>query len=334
MTEILDSCAVLGNGLISAEALRASGMTTHTVHQLVLRGQLAQVRRGWYVLRPKWSNARPEERYKFFVRATAAQAKSELVLSHHSAAVMHGLPLIGPWPATVHTLLPDAAGGSSHRLLTSHRTLAEPQPVLIDGATVTSLIRTVVDMVAGSSFLIGVTMVDHVLHQEEVRLRREQRTGLSETIPITKDVLLAELHAVHPRMGRRAGERAIAFANGLSANAGESLSRVRFEELGFEVPELQVRFVVQGRTYYVDYFWRGVRKIGEFDGGIKYTRAEVMAGRDVVGVVVAEKNREDALRPQADSFTRWGWDLAYNARAFAQFLTDQNVPRARGRRAG
>ena len=333
MIEILDSCAVLGNGLIPAEALRASGMTTYTVHQLLLRGELAQVRRGWYVLGPKWNNARPEERYQFFVRATAAQSTTDLMLSHHSAAVMHGLPLIGTWPATVHALHPDAVGGSSQRILTSHRTLTEPQPVVVDGVKVTSLTRTVVDMVAGSSFLIGVTMVDHVLHQEEARLQREQRTGLRGAPPITKETLLDELHTVHPRLGRRAGERAIAFANGLSANAGESLSRVRFEELGFEVPELQVRFVVQGRTYFVDYFWRGVRKIGEFDGGIKYTRAEIMAGRDIVGVVAAEKNREDALRPQVNSFTRWGWVLAYNAPAFDRFLSDHDVPRARGRRA-
>ncbi|TFD52296.1 hypothetical protein E3T55_06765 [Cryobacterium frigoriphilum] len=331
MTEILDSYGVFRNGLISAEALRASGMTTYTVHRLTLRGELARVRRGWYVLGKHWTDARPDERYRLCVRATAAEATTELVLSHHSAAVMHGLPLIGPWPATVHALCPDAAGGSSHRLLTSHRNRGDLNPVTIAGVTVTSLTRTVVDMAVGSSFLIGVTMVDHVLHQEAVRRQREKRTGLHGSPPITKDVLLTELDAVQPRVGRRAAERAITFANGLSANAGESLSRVRFEELGFEVPELQVRFVVQGRTYFVDYFWRGVRKIGEFDGALKYSRGEVMAGRDVVGVVMAEKNRENILRPKVISFTRWGWDLAYDARAFAQFLTEQNVPRARRR---
>lgn len=332
MIEILDSFALRGNSLISTEVLRASGMTSYAVGDLVLRGELARVRRGWFVLGPTWRDALPEERYRYFVRATAAQSNNELVLSHHSAAVIHGLPLIGPWPTTVHALLPDAAGGSSQRLLTSHRSLTDPHAVVIADVTVTSLTRTVVDMASVSTFVVGVAIVDHVLHQEEVRLQREIRTGLRGPPAITKQVLLAELHAVHPRTGRRAAARAIAFANGLSANAGESLSRVRFEELGFEIPELQVRFVVQGRTYFVDYFWRGVRKIGEFDGEIKYTRAEVMAGRDVVAVVVAEKNREDVLRPEVNSFTRWGWDLAYNARAFHGFLTEQGVPRTRAQR--
>ncbi|MFC5928869.1 hypothetical protein D6T64_08990 [Cryobacterium melibiosiphilum] len=209
MAELLDFCAVSGTGLIPGSALRASGMTTYTVRQLLVRGELAQVRRGWYVLGHQWRDARPEERYRYLVRATAAQSRAELVLSHHSAAVMHGLPLIGPWPATAHALFPDAAGGSSHRLLTSHRTLADPQPIVIDGVTVTSLTRTVVDMAAGSTFLVGVTMVDHVLHQEEVRLQREQRTGLRGAVPITKESLLAELLLVHPRIGRRrrAGHR-------------------------------------------------------------------------------------------------------------------------------
>lgn len=324
MAELVESLALLGDGLISAEELRVAGMTAYQLRELLRLGQLVRVRRGWYVAGPTWNDARPEERYRYLVRATAAEAAAELVFSHHSAAVMHGLPLIGPWPMTVHALLPGANGGSSRRLLTTHRTIVDLQPVVIHGVTVTSLARTIVDMVATAGFLVGVTMVDHVLHQQMLR------PGQSPTI--TKQALLTELDAVNPRVGRGAAERAIAFANGLSANAGESLSRVRFEELGFVIPELQVRFVVRGCTYFVDYFWRGVRKIGEFDGRIKYTRAAVMAGRDVVGVVLAEKEREDILRPQVHSFTRWGWDLAYNARAFGQFLREQNVPPARGLR--
>jgi hypothetical protein len=328
MAELVDSLALLGDALISAEVLSAAGMTAYKLRELANRGELVRVRRGWYVSGSTWNDTPPDEHYRFLVRATAAQASAELVLSHHSAAVMHGLPLIGPWPDTVHALLPGAAGGSSHRLVTTHRTITDSRQVVIDGVTVTSLARTVVDMVACSSFLVGTTIVDHVLHQEALRLRLEPRHGMDATPPLTKHVLLTELDTVNPRVGRRAAERAITFANGLSANAGESLSRVRFEQLGFEIPELQVQFIVHGCTYYVDYFWCRVRKIGEFDGCMKYTRNAVVAGRDVVGVVLAEKNREDMLRPHVASFTRWGWDLAYDARAVARFLSDQNVPRA------
>jgi hypothetical protein len=54
-----------------------------------------------------------------------------------------------------------------------------------------------------------------------------------------------------------------------------------------------------------------------------------MNGRDVVGVVLAEKDRESLLRPLVNSFDRWGWDLALNTPAFHRFLCEKNVPRAR-----
>ncbi|KFF58969.1 hypothetical protein JF66_14615 [Cryobacterium sp. MLB-32] len=328
MLEILETYDALNDGLIPAAALRSSGVNSSAIGALVHRGELVRVRTGWYVLGPKWRAEQPDGRYRFLVRATAAHAGSELLLSHHSAAVMHGLPLIGAWPATTHALFPEARGGSSHPLLTAHRGMPDPTSTRVAGVKVTGLARTVVDMAAGSSFLIGVAMVDHVLHQEASRLKAQRETGIRGMPPITKDTLLTELAVVHPRVGWRAAHRAIAFANELSANAGESLSRVRFEELGFEIPELQVRFDVNGRTFYVDFLWRSVRKIGEFDGDMKYTLAAVMDGKDAAGVVKAEKKREDLLRPLVNSFDRWDWDRAFNSQAFYRFLCEKGVPRA------
>jgi len=334
MLAVLETWDALNGGLIPAEALRESGLNSYAVGMLVQRGELRRVRTGWYVLGSRWEAAGPDGRYRLFVRATAAHAEHPPLLSHHSAAVMHGLPLIGAWPASAHALCPGASGGSSHRMLTSHRGISDPQSTVIAGVRVTSLARTLVDIAAGSSFLVGVAMIDHVLHQETLRVAAELAAGIRGSLPITKDMLLTELALVHPRVGRRAAERAIAFANGLADNAGESLGRVRFEELGFEIPELQVHFSVRRRSYFVDYFWPGVRKIGEFDGHVKYTRAEVMDGRDIVGVVTAEKKREDLLRPLVNSFDRWGWALALNAPEFHRFLCEKGVPRAQAGRAG
>lgn len=328
MRDIFETCDALYNGLIPAEALRASGMNSHALDSLLKRGELVRVRRGWYVLGPQWQSLGADGRYRLVVRATAARAERDLLYSHHSAAVLHGLPLIGPWPQAVHAVDPVGAGGSSSRLLTTHRGPVDPAPSVIDGVRVTSLSRTLVDMAATSSFLIGVTMVDHVLNREAARMSGAQQPGGLCVPRITHETLLAELDLAHPRYGHRAAERAIRFANGLSANPGESLGRVRFEELGFEIPELQVRFDVNGCTYYVDYFWRRVRKIGEFDGHIKYTRAAVMGNRDVVQVVIDEKDRESLLRPMVNSFDRWGWKLALSPHAFYRFLMEKNVPRA------
>jgi hypothetical protein len=329
MTELLDIISAGHGGLIPCAALREGGFNSHAVDALIRSGELVRTRRGMYVRGELWRAADPDERYRLFVHATAAAAHHPLVLSHLSAAALHGLPIIGQWPRTVHALDPDASGGSAARFTTSHRGAPAPETVLISGRTVTSLARTLVDVAAGTSFLVGVTMIDHALRVEQERVADEARRGIRGRRALTKEDLFAELAAVNPRFGARRADQAIAFGNGLAANGGESLSRVRIFQLGFEVPELQVCFSnVGGRDYWVDFYWRRIRKIGEFDGKLKYTRGVVLAGRDPGEIVWMEKRREDALRFHADSFDRWDWETALSPALFHRFLAEHGVPRA------
>lgn len=324
--ELLDVCR---DGLIPSAALGDAGMNSHAIDMLLQCGELVRVRRGVYMLGEAWRAANVDARYRTFVRATAEVAGRPLVLSHLSAAALHGLPIIGPWPTTVHVLSPRSSGGSTARFTTSHQATASRAPTVeIAGCTVTNLARTLVDVAASSTFLVGVTMLDHALRIDEQRVDAETRRGLPPVGILTKDVLLEELAAGRPRSGAVQVERAIAFANPLSANPGETLSRVRIHELGFEVPELQVRFTVNGREYWVDFYWRRVRKMAEFDGELKYTRGVVLGDRDPGEVVFEEKKREDALRTRAQSFDRWVWELALSPRRFFDFLTERGVPRA------
>ena len=329
MTELLDIISARRDGLITYAALREHGLNSHAVDSLIRGGDLVRTRRGIYVPGELWRAADPDQRYRLFVLSTALAAGRPLVLSHGSAAVLHGLPIIGAWPRTVHMIDPDASGGSNARFTTSHRGAPAPDPVLIGGIAVTSLSRTLVDVAASTSFLVGVTMIDHALRVEQERVAAEAHRGIRGRRALTKEDLFAELAAVNPRAGARQAERSIAFGNGLSANGGESLSRVRMFQLGFEVPELQVCFPdVDGQDYWVDFYWRRIRKIGEFDGKHKYTRGAVLGDRDPGEVVWAEKRREDALRRHSDSFDRWVWDLALSPQRFHRFLAEHGVPRA------
>jgi len=316
--------------LLPAGALADAGLSHRAVQALRQHGLLRSIRRGIYVAGNHWDTADADERYRLLVRATALLAGRPPVLSHHSAAVLHGLPIIGPWPTTVHTLVPAATGGSTARFTTSHRGYP-PGPVeTIAGCTVTSLARTLVDVASTSSFVVGVTMIDHALRVAQERPPNEAwLTGGSMRPPLTSSELVRELEMVNPRAGFRRAERAIAFANPLSANPGETLSRVRIFQLGFEVPELQVCFPdVLGGNAYADFFWRRVRKIGEFDGFLKYGAGLVRGDRDPGSVVWQEKQREDALRARVNSFDRWGWDDALSPERFGRFLHARGVPRA------
>lgn len=322
-------------GLLPAGALREAGVSPRALQTLCAQGALQGIRRGVYVLGERWRTADVDERYRLVVRATVLAAGHPPVVSHQSAGVLHGLPIIGKWPTTVHISSPGAVGGSSRQSVTSHRGLAPESVEDIEGCRVTSLARTLVDVAASSPFLVGVTMVDHALRVEQERAVRELANGRGwrGDLPIrpalTKADLYRELEVVNPRTGRRRAERVIAFANPLAANPGETLSRVRIFQLGFEVPELQVCFPdILGGNAYVDFFWRRVRKIGEFDGFLKYGAGPVLGDRAPGAVVWQEKQREDELRARVHSFDRWGWDLALSPARFHAFLTERGVPRA------
>jgi predicted transcriptional regulator of viral defense system len=331
--EVVEIVAVRYGGLLPAGELREAGVSPEHVRRLCLEGGLHAVQHGVYVMGEHWRAADAAERYRLLVRATSLAAARPPVLSHHSAAVLHGLPLIGRWPETVHVSTPDARGGSSTRFTTAHRGAPTGSVQSIDGCQVTSLARTLVDVAATSTLLVGVTMLDHALRVEAERAEREEgRTwpGLPTSPPaLSKEHLYTELERVNPRTGRRQAEQSIGFASALSANPGETLSRVRIFQLGFAAPELQVCFPgILGANAYVDFFWRQVQKIGEFDGFLKYGAGPVLAGRDPSSVVWQEKQREDALRARVRSFDRWGWDLALAPQRFHAFLTERGVPRA------
>ncbi|RNE62184.1 type IV toxin-antitoxin system AbiEi family antitoxin domain-containing protein [Cryobacterium tepidiphilum] len=330
--DVVTQLSLRHGGLIPARDLLERGINAHAARRLVERGVLVRIRRGVYADASGWPHGtakQAEVNHRLLVRAVARCAERPMLVSHMSAAALHGLPVIGGWPETVHVITADATGGSTSRYITSHRGVAPPQPVQIGELAVTSLERTLVDVATTSSFLAAVTMIDHALRVESERVEAAARRGLQLVPRLTRGSLLNELAAVDPRRGRKQAERAIAFANPLAANPGESLSRVRIFELGFEVPELQVSFPnIEGHDYWVDFYWRGIRKIGEFDGMVKYTRGAVLGDRDPVDVVVAEKLREDALRRRVNSFSRWIWDTAISPRKFYDFLVAEGVPRA------
>jgi hypothetical protein len=129
--------------------------------------------------------------------------------------------------------------------------------------------------------------------------------------------------------GRSAALRAGEFASTQSGSGGESVSRANMFLLGFLLPELQVRFDdAEGFVAFVDFFWRSINRVGEFDGLGKYLKPEFLRGR-TTAEVIEEKTREDRVRGCGPSVSRWTWKLAQAPAAFGAFLTRNGVPRAR-----
>lgn len=310
----LASATLRSAGVLLTSDLAAHGLTSAAVKKLLVTGVLVHLRRGAYA--PAASVVDPMDRYRLFVQASMMLGDSDRVASHWSAAAIHGLPLIGAWPDVLHVIDPYAQGGSSTPLVRSHRAvLPEDAVELMDGIRVTTTARTVADLARVLPFAAAVAIVDEALRRR-----------------ITQDELLTALDEAAPRYGPSLAARAIEFGDARAANAGESLSRARIHELGYVVPDLQVAFTdTRGDPRDVDFFWRSIRKIGEFDGVQKYTRSRFTGGSPPADVVVREKLREDALRPLVDSFDRWVWADAISPERFDRYLRDHGMPRRTGR---
>lgn len=255
------------------------------------RGDLRRLRPGAFVGTEHWTALDDDERHRLAVRAAVAAAPTPVLVSHGSAAVLWGLPVVGVRDRRVHLTCRRSSGGLSRGDVARHAVGLPVAEAVADGLRVTTPARTVVDLARTAGFLAGVAAGDAAL-----------RLGL-----VTPDDLEREVHTARRRRGVRVARDVVRFVDGRSESAGESLSRVRMRELGLPDPEPQRE--IRDRNGFVgrvDFWWEEFGVIGEFDGRAKYgLDDEPSAAADRLW---REKLREDALRAATGgTVVRWTW---------------------------
>jgi hypothetical protein len=247
----------------------------------------------------RWQEVR--SRYLDRIAAVAETRKGPVVIAGYAALAIWNYSFTGTWPAFVELLEPPGSYRRTKRGVVVHRADFDDDEIIPWGDHfVTSPARTIADLARAGDFAAAVVALDHALSE---RAEAGQRLG--------KD---AVLELVERRGWGRGGARvtaAVEFADSRSGSGGESLSRVEIFRMGFEMPELQVRHPQPDGYYDADFKWPATPNrpptIGEFDGVLKYARAQYRDGRDAGEVVVAEKRREDYLRGLGNGFVRWVW---------------------------
>ncbi len=261
-------------GITTTARLRAAGLSPAQIRHLVRRGSLLPVRRGVYAHADTVASAAGERGGEelLCVAAALAMTSSLAVGSHHSAAAVHGLPLLGRRSAGIVTVTrsPDDLGSRSGRkgLLVHTAELPAGHITIQQGVRVTSAARTVIDLARTSSFAEGVVVTDSALHAGKT----------------SKAELAGVIAHCRRWPGVRRARRVVAFSDPRSESVLESIARVAFQAHGLPPPDLQVWVgdddLVIGRA---DFLWRRYRTIGEADGAIKYTdpwRASAQLERD------------------------------------------------------
>ncbi|WP_309648135.1 type IV toxin-antitoxin system AbiEi family antitoxin domain-containing protein [Nocardioides sp.] len=271
----------LQQGLVTRQQAAAAGLDGPRVDRLVNEGAWTAVRRGVYAETSVVAAAREagwQARQLLADRAASLKMIRPHVMSHDSAALLLGLATLRPTNALTHVTRPGLVGSHVRHDVKHHLAPYDhSQVTMVDGRPLLDAARTAADVSREQPLAHGVVAFDSAL-----------RLG------VTREALQA---AVDPPMRCWPHVTRVRDALDLAAlgadNPGESLARLLVSELGFGRPEVQFGLTDGLRTVWCDL--RIGRHVFEFDGRVKYQRAEDggVALASAEDVVWREKQRQD-----------------------------------------
>jgi hypothetical protein len=280
------------HGLFSRYQAFEAGWTKGALDRAIAAGRVSVLAPGVYAMAGEELGRRESHLRK--ARSLVLALGDTWVASRRTAAVLHGLPLLGRAPGEVQ-LSRDRRGASTST--SRHRrvlTLPAAELSVVDGLACTNLARTVFDLARAESRRSAVVVADAAL-----------RTGLS------RDALLAVLDRHRGWPGTRRARQVVLMADGRAESPLESLGRVTCVEQDLPVFEPQVEVWVDGvQVARVDGLWREQLVVFEGDGGMKFEGA---------GVLPALLTRQERLREAGLPVVRASWhDLTRRREAWAR----------------
>ncbi len=297
MIDVVAALRHLHRGFDLPEAEMA-GLSARIVERAVRNGDIRRLTRGIFIADPVWRHASRRDRHLLLVDA-AVRLQPRAVVSHHSAAVLHGLPI--PWhlPDWVALTTDGSARTATPGTLLRLEPAALPQAHLDvrAGLAVTTVDRTVIDCLRELPPPDAVAIGDAALRAGSVSLA-------------SLGLVCAEQRG-WPYI--TSADRCLPILDGRRENWFESWSFARLWLLGIEPPEPQVA-VYDSRGRFlgrVDGLWLEAGVVAEADGSGKYLGefdAGGASGEAAARAVLAEKVREDRIRDCGLEFVRWGFD--------------------------
>jgi hypothetical protein len=264
--------------LILRRQARASGMTDDEITALLRRGEWVAVRRGVYTTRLHWESLDPYVgRPRLQVWAALLTMQTPHIVSHDSAAHLHGLTVLQARTPLVHITRHGALGGRTRHGVKHHKAPMRPeQIVFVDEQPVLDIPRTVAD--------IG---REHGLRHAIVAANSALRAGVS------RRALRAAVEPMRSWPNVTIARLAADWADGRCESPGEDLTLLMLKQLGLGDVEPQFGLQENSRIAWVDF--RVGRHLVEFDGHRKYQPEQDggLATRPPEEVLWMEKQRQD-----------------------------------------
>jgi hypothetical protein len=279
-------------GLVTAVETHSCGYTDVGLCRLVASGALFRARSGCFVDGRLLVDASPETRHALMARAVSRGYRSPHAISHLSALVIHGLPLLNVTPDAVHLTLTGPGFARTLPGLRVHPCLPDTVALQRDGSRVVHPAIAIVQSAALAGVAAGVAAADAALYSGQV----------------TKQDLEIALRVARLGPGRGNARIAVELGDARTESPGESWARVLFHSLGLPAvdPQVEIRDERGRLVGRVNFLFRAQRTIVEFDGLVKYGAAD---GRQAL---VNEKRREDALRSLGYQVVRLTWRNLYD----------------------
>jgi Protein of unknown function (DUF559)/Transcriptional regulator, AbiEi antitoxin len=234
------------HGVVSLPQLQCLGLSARAVRDRVAAGRLTRIHRGVYAV----GHGRLTQRGRWM--ATVLAYGPEAVLSHRSAAALHGIRPNNRRKVDVTVPSPSARarpGIDVHR----STTLQAADITTIDGIPCTSLARTLLDLAE----VVDRRSVERAVGEAEVRR-------------------IFDLRAVEDVLSRAIGRRGAPVLQSVLADyVGPTLTDEELEErfltlcraAGLPTPEVNAWITLDdGIAYKADFLWREQRLIVETDG--------------------------------------------------------------------
>jgi hypothetical protein len=291
------------HGLLVASTAdwHAAGVSRAKLEALVAAGELSRVRRGAYVTRGLLDQVANDPGLAYAIKAAAVRATGkhgeDSVASHHSAALMHELDLLGDPPGTSPadtvslTLAPGTRTGR-HAGPDVSMHVAEVPPKHREErffrVPVTTGARTVVDIARTSTFMQAVVTADSAL-----RRRTATPTAIRQVLADCRQ---------WPGIDK--ARKVAAFATNLSESVLESCARVIFDQHELPGPLLQVPIADRDGTLIArpDFCWPAYGTLADADGMSKYE------GKESTAVMARHLSRDAKLQELGweDVHFTWG----------------------------
>jgi hypothetical protein len=271
-------------GLRTTAELLAAGKSAQQLETLVARGALILVRRGVYARADMAAEVRARTSGAHLLQAAAALATSgPAAASHQTAALIHGLDILGKPPPDVTLTKPPGRSRSARPGTCLHWAQLPDEHITVQhGMRVTTVARTVIDLARTAEFRAGVVTADSGLHQKLV----------------TKAELESVLAGCERRRGIQRATDVVAFADMRAESVLESIARVVFRDCGLPTPDLQVWAGGAEAVGRVDFLWRRQRTVAEVDGLMKYA---------IPGRAVLQLERDKRLRDAGYEVVHLSW---------------------------